>query len=114
MTILGRAKRFAKIGGEMIPMQYVEEKISELLTDKKVCVLNLPDSRKGEVLVVLSESEDLTREAIHAHFKDLKLPEIYAPKIVFVVDAIPLLGTGKTDFGAANEMARNLYDKNDY
>ncbi len=103
--IKGRTKRFAKIGGEMVSLQAVETAISQLYPEHLHAVVSLPDAKKGEQLVVLSACKEATREAITAHFKALKLPELAIPKAIMHVDAVPLLGTGKIDHVSAKAIA---------
>ena len=105
VTIEGRAKRFAKIAGEMVSLTAVERAVSQLWPDHQHAVVALPDPRKGEQLVLVSEKPDATREAIAAHTRAAGLPELFLPRLVVMVDRLPLLGTGKTDYGAIAKLA---------
>jgi acyl-[acyl-carrier-protein]-phospholipid O-acyltransferase / long-chain-fatty-acid--[acyl-carrier-protein] ligase len=110
VTILGRAKRFAKIAGEMVSLTLVEEKLQQLYPEISLVVLAIPDDRKGEQLVVLSTSL-LAREEITKYFKAAGLAELMLPRRMFQVDHIPMLPTGKTDLKAANELLRILLEE---
>ena len=55
VAIKGRAKRFAKIGGEMISLAAVEALASELWPDAMSAVVAVPDARKGERLILVTE-----------------------------------------------------------
>jgi len=106
ITILGRAKRFAKIGGEMVSLAAVEGEIGRLWPDSHHVVVTLPDDRKGERLVLLTDRADAARPDLVSAFRLSGLAEIAVPKVVIVVDKVPLLGTGKVDYAAAEEIAR--------
>lgn len=105
VRILGRAKRFAKIAGEMVSLGKVEGEIARLWPDAGHAVLAMPDDRKGEQLVLLTEHAAAKRGDIQAHFRAHGLAELLVPKTVITVKALPLLGTGKADYVAAKALA---------
>ncbi len=98
VTILGRAKRFAKIGGEMVSLTAVEVAINQLWPDSINAVLAVADDTKGEQIICFTENTQASRAELVAHFKAQGLAEIYLPKRVEVKDDIPLLGSGKVDY----------------
>ncbi len=98
ITIQGRAKRFAKIGGEMVSLTAVESALSQLWKDAAHAVVAMPDAKKGEQLVLLTEQKDAEVKAIVAAFKAEGISELSVPKTIFHVDSLPLLGTGKVDY----------------
>ena len=106
LTIVDRYSRFAKIGGEMISLTTVEEEILDVLNTKdlEIAATCLPDQRKGEKIVLLA-----TNNLDESHFKkllsDAKVNPLYHPAQVILVDEIPKLGSGKTDFGATKKIA---------
>ncbi len=106
VTIRGRAKRFAKIGGEMVSLAAVETMAAGLWPDGNHVVVALPDPRKGEQLVLITDKPDADKNALLRHAQSAGFPEMWVPKAILVVGAIPVLGSGKTDFPAAIEMAR--------
>ena len=106
VVIKGRAKRFAKLGGEMVSLAAVESMIADLWAEHNHVVVAVPDQRKGEQLVLLTEKPDPSREAIMAVAKAAGVPELWVPKQILTVDDIPLLGSGKVDFPAARRLAR--------
>jgi acyl-[acyl-carrier-protein]-phospholipid O-acyltransferase/long-chain-fatty-acid--[acyl-carrier-protein] ligase len=67
VTIKGRAKRFAKIGGQMISLAAVETLAAELWPEAATAVLTQPDPRRGERLVLVTEQKAATRAAFQAH-----------------------------------------------
>lgn len=107
VKILGRAKRFAKIAGEMISLAAVEEFLSNAWPTKHHAVIAIPDDRKGEQLVLLSEEKDLTRKMISEQAKDYGINELSIPRTVKYIKKLPLLGSGKPDFVAINKIVMN-------
>ncbi|MEW5964161.1 MAG: acyl-[ACP]--phospholipid O-acyltransferase [Pseudomonadota bacterium] len=106
IRILGRAKRFAKIAGEMVSLSAVEAMASELWPSVLSVVVSLPDARKGERLVLLTTEADASREAFLRHAKAKGATELAVPAEIERVAAIPLLGSGKPDYVAATKLAR--------
>jgi acyl-[acyl-carrier-protein]-phospholipid O-acyltransferase/long-chain-fatty-acid--[acyl-carrier-protein] ligase len=97
VTINGRAKRFAKIGGEMISLAAVESLASELWPNALSAVVTEPDPRRGERLVLVTEEKGATRAAFQAYAKTKGAADLLAPAEVMVVDKLPVLGSGKAD-----------------
>jgi acyl-[acyl-carrier-protein]-phospholipid O-acyltransferase / long-chain-fatty-acid--[acyl-carrier-protein] ligase len=104
ITIKGRLKRFAKIGGEMISLSAVEALSSELWPNLITVVVAQPDARKGERLVLLTTDAKCTRSAFQQFAKGRGATELMIPAEILVVDKIPLLGSGKPDFVAATKL----------
>ena len=104
--IKGRAKRFAKVGGEMISLAAVESMVSRLWPAQGHVVVNLPEERKGEQLILLTEKTDASRDELAAFAKSEGLSALNVPRTLIPVDRIPLLGTGKTDFVTATKIAQ--------
>ncbi|MEL6239302.1 MAG: AMP-binding protein [Pseudomonadota bacterium] len=108
VRIMGRVKRFAKIGGEMVSLAVVENCASAIWPDHMHAAATLPDSRKGEQIILLSDSADANRSDILAWAQNHGTPEIAVPRKVIHVDEIPVLGTGKVDYGAVQKLAVQL------
>jgi acyl-[acyl-carrier-protein]-phospholipid O-acyltransferase/long-chain-fatty-acid--[acyl-carrier-protein] ligase len=106
VTIRGRAKRFAKLGGEMVSLAAVESLAAGLWPDAQHVALSLPDARKGEQLVIVTDKPEAAKEALIAHARAEGFPELWVPKAVLVVASIPVLASGKIDLQATHEMAR--------
>jgi acyl-[acyl-carrier-protein]-phospholipid O-acyltransferase/long-chain-fatty-acid--[acyl-carrier-protein] ligase len=105
VVIRGRAKRFAKLGGEMISLAAVETMISGLWPDQNHVVVALPDARKGEQLVLVTEKPDADRNLLQEAAKAQGFPELWVPRAILVTHSIPVLGSGKIDYGATRELA---------
>ncbi len=107
VTIRGRAKRFAKIGGEMVSLAAVEAMVQALWPDCNHVVVTLPDPRKGEQIVLVTDKPAADRDALHAHAKAQGFPELWVPKAILVAP-VPVLGNGKIDYAGTAEMVNNL------
>jgi acyl-[acyl-carrier-protein]-phospholipid O-acyltransferase / long-chain-fatty-acid--[acyl-carrier-protein] ligase len=108
ITIKGRAKRFAKIAGEMVSMAAVEAYAAECWPGALSAVASAPDPRKGERLTLLTQQPGATRTAFQAFLKAKGANELMVPAEVIVAKDIPLLGTGKLDFAGVARMVRDL------
>jgi len=97
VTIKGRAKRFAKIGGEMISLAAVESLAAQLWPDVLSAVATAPDPRKGERLVLVTQKKGATRSEFQQFAKSKGASDLMVPAEVVVMEKIPVLGTGKID-----------------
>jgi len=105
VTILGRVKRFAKIGGEMISLNAAETIAAGVWPDARHAVISMPDARKGERLVLVTDRLDASVAPLVAHAQTIGAPELAVPRKIVRVPEIPVLGTGKTDYVAIQRMA---------
>ena len=96
--IKGRAKRFAKIGGEMVSLTAVETYINLASPEGHHVVVAVPDSRKGEQLVLVTDDNTLSRKTVTDAAKEKQVSELMIPKTVILVEQVPILGTGKTNY----------------
>jgi acyl-[acyl-carrier-protein]-phospholipid O-acyltransferase/long-chain-fatty-acid--[acyl-carrier-protein] ligase len=106
ISIKGRAKRFAKVAGEMISLAAIEALASEALPGAPLVVVAVPDQRKGERTVLVTSAASATREALQQVARRRGAPELMVPAEIIVVDKVPQLGSGKPDFAAATLLAR--------
>ncbi len=97
VTIKGRAKRFAKIAGEMVSLAGIEALAAELWPNQPSAVAAVPDARKGERLVLFTQEKGATRPAYQSFAKERGASDVAIPAEVVVLDAIPMLGSGKVD-----------------
>jgi acyl-[acyl-carrier-protein]-phospholipid O-acyltransferase/long-chain-fatty-acid--[acyl-carrier-protein] ligase len=105
LTIKGRAKRFAKIGGEMVSLAAVEALCADLVGEALLVAVALPDAKRGERVVVMTTEPTLSLEALRLHFKAQGASELMLPERVVPVDDLPVLGTGKIHFMEARQQA---------
>ena len=111
LTIRGRAKRFAKIAGEMVSLTRVEELAASVWPDAISAALTLPDSKKGEQIVLLTEYPDPLREALVAGARAEGLSELMIPRLVRSIGTMPLLATGKIDYAALEQRLADLVNE---
>ena len=107
VTIRGRAKRFAKIGGEMVSLAAIEALVQGLWPEHGHVVVNLPDPRKGEQLVLVTDKPGADRDALLAYARANGFPELWTPRALLIAP-IPVLGSCYVDYPATSEMARSL------
>jgi acyl-[acyl-carrier-protein]-phospholipid O-acyltransferase/long-chain-fatty-acid--[acyl-carrier-protein] ligase len=105
VTIKGRAKRFAKVAGEMVPLGTVEDLASRVWPSAVHAVVALPDPKRGEQVVLVTEQGDAARAALAAAARDAGLPEIFVPRAIVPVASVPILGTGKIDYVSVGTLA---------
>lgn len=106
IAIKGRAKRFAKIAGEMVSLSAVEAMAAELWPQLITVVVALPDQRKGERLALLTTDAACTRDAFLQFARRKGATELSVPADILVVEKIPLLGSGKPDYVSALAVAK--------
>jgi acyl-[acyl-carrier-protein]-phospholipid O-acyltransferase/long-chain-fatty-acid--[acyl-carrier-protein] ligase len=104
VTILGRAKRFAKIAGEMVSLTAVEGYATAIWPGQIHAAVSIPDDKKGEQVILLTDMKGADRAQMLVYAKTEGVAEIMIPRNVQIVDELPLLGTGKLDYPAIQEM----------
>jgi acyl-[acyl-carrier-protein]-phospholipid O-acyltransferase/long-chain-fatty-acid--[acyl-carrier-protein] ligase len=112
VIIKGRAKRFAKIGGEMISLAAVEMLAAELWPDALSAAATAPDPRKGERLILFTEHPTAARADLLAFAKSRGSSDLMIPSDVLVLEKIPVLGTGKVDNVAVAALAQQRFSQN--
>ena len=100
IKIKGRVKRFAKIGGEMVSLTAAEDLACAVWPDDRHAVISLPDPKKGERLILVTDHRDADSGPLIAHAQSIGAPEIAVPRKIIRVAEIPVLVTGKTDYVA--------------
>ncbi len=117
ITITGRLARFAKIGGEMVPLEKLEELLHEAVgcTERLCAVTCVPDTARGERVVIVYLAEVLkgfgiTKSEWIARLGSKGIPALWRPdeRDVFEVAEIPALGSGKLDILHVKELALKL------
>jgi len=104
IAILGRVKRFAKIGGEMVSLTAVEGLASAVWPEHRHAVVATADSRKGEKLVLVTDRQDAEVARLAEWAREHGAPELAVPKKIVKVQELPVLGTGKTDYVSIQQM----------
>jgi len=109
ITIKGRAKRFAKIAGEMISLTAVEALASIVWPDADHAVVAIPDGRKGERLALLTTAQNANRDPLLKEARAKGATELSVPNAILRLERLPLLGSGKIDYVGATAMAREAF-----
>lgn len=105
VTILGRVKRFAKVGGEMVSLTVAESLAGDLWPHARHAVISTPDPKKGERLILFTDQAGAEVGAIVAHAQQTGISEVAIPRRIVKLPEIPVLGSGKTDYVAIQRMA---------
>lgn len=105
VKIMGRAKRFAKIAGEMVSLSVAESLAHSVWPDAEHAVVSIADDKKGEKLVLVTTAKDAKRDALSDRATEEKISMLAVPSQICMVDTMPLLGTGKTDYARVKEIA---------
>ena len=105
IRILGRAKRFAKIAGEMVSLTAVERIAEEVWPDNRHAVVAVADDRKGERLILFTDNAKADVAMLSDWAKEHGTPALAIPKKILKVDAVPVLGSGKTDYVTLQKLA---------
>lgn len=114
ITLTGRESRFAKVGGEMVPLERLEEELHAVLNtnDRLLAVTAVNDERKGERIVVLHLElpPGTTAKSLSDALSARGLPNLWVPgeRDFYRVDQMPLLGSGKLDLQAVKQLAMSL------
>jgi acyl-[acyl-carrier-protein]-phospholipid O-acyltransferase / long-chain-fatty-acid--[acyl-carrier-protein] ligase len=106
VRIAGRAKRFAKLGGEMVSLTAVEAMASKLWPDHMHAAVTRSDERKGEAIVLVTTNADASTEELLIFARGEGMAELAVPKQLHTLDALPVLATGKTDYVSLEKLIR--------
>jgi len=105
LRIVGRARRFAKIGGEMVSLSAVEDMCTTVWPQARHAVVSITDAKKGERLVLITDEAHAETAGLLDYARANGVAEMTVPKKLIKVADVPLLGTGKTDYAAAQRIA---------
>jgi acyl-[acyl-carrier-protein]-phospholipid O-acyltransferase/long-chain-fatty-acid--[acyl-carrier-protein] ligase len=105
VTIRGRAKRFAKIAGEMVSLGAVEMLVQSLWPEERHAAVAVPDKRRGERIVLVTTADDANPEELRQFGRKAGAAELMVPNDIIKVDEIPVLGSGKTDYISTRKLA---------
>lgn len=110
--ITGRLARFAKVGGEMVPLDNIQEKLQQFASDINaeclVAVAAVSDPQRGERLVVMHTGVNCEPDEMLKALDDL--PPVFKPKSrdIHVVESLPVLGSGKLDLKGIKQLAEEI------
>jgi acyl-[acyl-carrier-protein]-phospholipid O-acyltransferase / long-chain-fatty-acid--[acyl-carrier-protein] ligase len=115
LYITDRLKRFAKIGGELIPLSPIEDKLSRIVDEntddekRKCAIVNIPHTQKGEQLIAFVVETHPDKLLLNKKLDDLGLPKLSQPDHYVSIDDIPILPTGKVDYKCLKELATKKF-----
>lgn len=98
LFIVGRLKRFAKIAGEMVSLNYIEHMAQECWPDHQHAVVARADENKGEQTVLYTTYPNPDKSTLIQFAKDHGYNELQTPNHIYYIETIPVLGSGKTDY----------------
>lgn len=111
ITILGRAKRFAKIAGEMVSLAQTEQVADIVWPGSQNAVIAIPDARKGEQLVLVTTQENAHRENLSSYAAAHGISALIVPATILHISKMPVLGSGKTDYPAIKAFIESSSEK---
>lgn len=104
LTIEGRAKRFAKIAGEMVALETAERIFHETYPDFQHAAVTREDQSKGEAIVMYTTLPESERKILIDTARNLGIPELAISRDVRYIKELPRLGSGKINYRALTEM----------
>ena len=106
ISIRGRSKRFAKVGGEMVSLTAVEQLAINAWPDADHAAISIVDAKKGEqIILVTTQKQAVISDLIAA---SPGISNISIPKKILIVDSIPVMATGKINYPAVLNLTNEL------
>jgi acyl-[acyl-carrier-protein]-phospholipid O-acyltransferase/long-chain-fatty-acid--[acyl-carrier-protein] ligase len=106
VSIVGRLKRFAKVGGEMVSLAFVEEFANRIWPAGVHAAVSMPDEKKGEKVILMTDVPEASREQLIRVAKEEGIAEIMLPKRIIALKEMPVLVSGKIDYSTLNQEVR--------
>lgn len=107
INICSRLKRFAKFSGEMVSLDAVEKNAEMCFDTDRNAAINLPDSKKGEKIILYTMAKAASKQQLREFMSKAGLSMLAMPAEIIIVDKLPLLGSGKTDYVTLKNWASN-------
>ncbi len=100
LHIVGRLKRFAKVGGEMVSLEATEALARAVSPEAAHAAIAVADAGRGECILLYTTDHQLRREALAAAARARGCTEIALPRRIELLETLPLLGSGKVNYAA--------------
>ena len=98
ITIAGRAKRFAKIAGEMVSLTVIEGIAAALWPELLNATISQSCPKRGERVLLFSESPEANKVDYIKKVQENGHSEILVPHTIYAGVKIPILSSGKIDY----------------
>ena len=99
--IRDRIKRFAKIGGEMVSLNAVDEMVRRAYEwmggEFDYGVVAIPHESKGEQVVLVTNNRHVEQDVLHSYIRNNGMSELFLPRVILFRDKLPVLASGKLD-----------------
>ncbi|SDF30138.1 AMP-binding protein [Sporomusa acidovorans] len=105
ISIRSRLKRFAKISGEMVSLDAVEKAAEQCFGTDRNAAINLPDVKKGEKIILYTMFKGASKQSMREFMSQTRQSMLAMPAEIIVIDKLPLLGSGKTDYVTLKALA---------
>lgn len=106
MTIQARLKRFAKVAGEMISLNQIEQFAAQCYGSPGFFAVSIPDERRGERVILFTTEADAQEMELAQYIRTAKQSNLLIPQKMIYIEEVPVLGSGKTDYVRLTEMAK--------
>jgi acyl-[acyl-carrier-protein]-phospholipid O-acyltransferase/long-chain-fatty-acid--[acyl-carrier-protein] ligase len=101
LYIKDRIKRFAKIGGEMVSLNAVDEMVRKAYewmgANFEYGVVSVPHESKGEQIVLVTNNTSVQQDVLVNYIRNNGMSELFLPRIILYREHLPLFATGKAD-----------------
>ena len=109
LSVLGRLDDVVVSGGVNVSLSVVEDRVLAMSAVDHAAVTSRPDPEWGaEVVVVLESAPALPDLGEVRAFVSAQHPRSWAPRRLFVVEALPMLSSGKVDRRRVAELVADL------
>jgi acyl-[acyl-carrier-protein]-phospholipid O-acyltransferase/long-chain-fatty-acid--[acyl-carrier-protein] ligase len=105
LTIKSRLKRFAKIGGEMVSLNLIEELAMQCFGHSGFAAITVSDQRKGERVLLYTTDETVSLHQLRSYIGQRQFSPLFVPTAIKYTKTLPLLGSGKTDYVSLKQWA---------
>lgn len=110
ITIAGRAKRFAKIAGEMVSLTAVEGIAASIWPELLHAAISRTCAKKGEQILLFTEASMAEKASFIKKVQEQSYSELLIPYQIYSGVKIPVLPSGKIDYIALEKRLEELME----